>query len=276
MRARAAWLSALIATSASSPLGAAPSVWQRAKDASSGADPVGAARGYREALQLEIMATILGDTRVDATVEDLRLRGVGALVAAGAGRSTDPSVLRLLGAMYASLRRCDQAEIALSRAIAIAPEDPANASAWFDRAICASTRGDRGGEAAAYEAALRICDDPRERSVLESNLAEAKMGLGDLAAGIAAAERSIAIRDDVPAAFWNLAILQDRAGDPAAALAAARVATALDPDYEFLDGPGVFFEPPYDRHWYHALGELAAAEGAGASDADRRAHLEAA
>jgi tetratricopeptide (TPR) repeat protein len=264
------------AVAASSGAAGAPSVWQRAEAASRGEDPVALARSYREALRLEMMATLLGSSRGDVAVEELRLRGVSSLLAGGAARSEDPAVLRLLGAMYASLRRCEQAEIVLRRSIALAPRDPQSASAWFDVAICASVRGDRAAEAAGYERALAIADDPRERAVLESNLAEAKMGLGDLGAGIAAAERSIAIRDDVPAAHWNLAILHDRADDGAAALRAARDATALDPDFRFLDGPGVFFEPAYERRWYHALGELALAERAKASALERRAHLEAA
>lgn len=270
---------AAVTSAASSGRAGAPSVWQRAEAVSRGEDPVALARGYREALRLEMMATLLGSggtARSDDAVEDLRVRGVSSLLAGGAARSEDPQVLRLLGSMYASLRRCEQAEVLLRRSIALAPQDPASASAWFDVAICASLRGDRAAEAAGYERALAIVDDPRERAVLESNLAEAEMGLGDLPAGIAAAERSIAIRDDVPAAHWNLAILHDRADDGAAALAAARDAIALDPDFRFLDGPGVFFEPSYERDWYHALGELALAERAKASALERRGHLEAA
>ncbi len=259
---------------------AAPaSVWQRAERAARGEDPGALSRGYHQALRLEMMATLLGSARGDAVVEDLRMRGVSSLLVGGAARSDDPQVLRLLGAMYASLRRCEQADVVLRRSIALAPADPQSASAWFDVAICASVRGDRAAEADGYERALAIADDPHERATLESNLAEAKMGLGDLPAGIAAAERSIAIRDDVPAAHWNLAILHDRADDGAAALAAARDAIALDPNFAFLDGPGVFFEPFFERHWYHALGELALAERALAgrvSAIERRGHLEAA
>jgi hypothetical protein len=34
----------------------------------------------------------------------------------------------------------------------------------------------------------------------------------------------------------------------------------MDPEGEYLDGDGVFFEPPYERQWYYALRSLALAD----------------
>jgi tetratricopeptide (TPR) repeat protein len=258
------------------PASAAPSVWERARRASNGEDPAALAHAYREAVKLDAMATVWGadhGASIDVPVEDLRLRAVSALVSAGASRTDDAPTLRLLGAIYADLGRCEQAEPILRRAIERAPRHPASASAWFELALCASHRGDRAAEARAYERALEICDEPSLRAVLESNLAESRMGLGDVQGGIEAAERAIAIRDDSPIPFWNLAILRDRADDGAGALTAALQASALDPTYQTLDGPGVFFEPPYERRWYHALGALAAAERAKVDLNARRAAL---
>lgn len=255
---------------------AAPSVWERARRASDGEDPEALARAYREAVRLDAMATLLGAEQgasIDAPVEDLRLRAIYGLVSAGGSRTEDAATLRLLGAIYADLGRCEQAEPILRRAIERAPRHPATASAWFQLALCASHRGDRAAEARAYERALELADEPSARAVLESNLAEARMGLGDLQGGIEAAERAIAIRDDSPIPFWNLAALKDRADDGAGALAAALQASALDPGFQLLDGPGVFFEPPYERHWYHALGALALAERAKLDLGARRAYL---
>lgn len=255
---------------------AAPSVWERARRSAAGEDPAALERAYREAAKLDAMATLLGAERadrIDAPVEDLRLRAISSLVSAGVARSDDARALRLLGAIYADLGRCEQAEIVLRRAIERAPRHPASTSAWFQLALCASHRGDRAEEARAYERALELCDDPAARAVLESNLSEARMGIGDLPGGIEAAERAVAIRDDSPIAFWNLAILKDRAGDGAGALDAALRASAIDPAFGVLDGPGVFFEPAYERRWYHALGALAAAERAKADVQARRAAL---
>jgi tetratricopeptide (TPR) repeat protein len=255
---------------------AGPSVWERAKRTAKGEDVARLDVAYRKALDLDARALIESSVGRDDLAEDDRLNGISLLLSAGVARSDDARALRLLGGMYASVRRCEQAVPVLRRAIALAPSSSLSAAAWFEIAICASHGGDRGTEASAYEHALAIADDPHERAALESNLAEAKMGLGDLKGAIEAAERSIAIRDDNPAAFWNLAILKDRTADEAGALQAATEATSLDPAYGFLDGPDVFFTPPYDRHWYHALGELAWAERDVADAVSRRVHLYAA
>src|SRR4029079_8260597 len=54
--------------------------------------------------------------------------------------------------------------------------------------------------------------------------------------------------------LWGLAVALDRSGDLDSGLESVRVARSYDAQDKHLNGPGWFYLPAYDRHWYEALG----------------------
>ena len=57
-----------------------------------------------------------------------------------------------------------------------------------------------------------------------------------------------------PTTLWGLAVALDRSGDLDSGLDAIRVARSYDAQDKQINGPGWFYLPDYDRHWYEALG----------------------
>jgi tetratricopeptide (TPR) repeat protein len=165
-----------------------------------------------------------------------------------------------IGLVAAKLRRCSQATVALEAAYTFSKNHPLAEDGLFELAICYSKLGDHAMEENAYLRAIDATDRQFHKAVIYSNLAESRMAQGKLEEGIDAAESSILLDPDNAASRYNLAILKDRSGDPSGALEAAKHAVELDPKGEYLDGDGVFFEPAYEKHWYHALQSLALAE----------------
>ncbi len=178
----------------------------------------------------------------------------------GAATSPDVRLRYDLGLVLARAHHCVEAVKVLDSALKMAPEHTFAEDGWFELAICSALLGNHVEEERAYLGALKVTDSHSRRATIYSNLSESRMAQGKIAAAIDAAETSIELEPDHPAASWNLAILRDRADEPAAALEAARHALEYDPELEGLTGDGVFFEPEYEREWYLALSELALAE----------------
>lgn len=182
------------------------------------------------------------------------------LVRHSAATSSDPRLRYDLGLVLAKLRDCKASVVVLENAVAFARTHPFVEDGSFELGICYSLLGRHGDEERAYLIALDVTDRRTHKAIVYSNLAESRMAQGKLQAGIEAAENAIEIEPDFASARYNLAILKDRSGDAFGALDAAKHAVELDPEGEYLDGEGVFFEPPYEKNWYYALRDLALAD----------------
>ncbi len=239
----------------------ADSIWEKAK-APTKAGQLPPDEVHRQVATLYHQALI---TRVDHPLfggqAQATLEGAYAiLVRNEAGKSPDPRLRYDLGLVLSRLRRYEGAAVALEAALTFAREHPFAEEASFELALCYSHLGRHDDEERAYGIALEVTDRGSHKAIVYSNLAESRMAQGKLQAGIDAAEMALDLEPDLASARLNLAILEDRNGNPAGALESAKHALELDPDGDFLDGDGVFFEPAYERHWYGALRYLALAD----------------
>jgi len=183
------------------------------------------------------------------------------LVRYGAETSSDVRLRFDLGRMLVELAEWKRAIPVLQSALALAGDDhPSSEDAWFSLAISYAHLGEREREVAAYLRALPLEDSPYGRHVILSNLAEARMGLGQLDLAIEAGEAALEIDTDSALLHWTMAVVRDRAGDTYGSMLEGKIAIGLDPFYGQLESADVFFEPAWERHWYLALGELAHAE----------------
>ncbi len=178
----------------------------------------------------------------------------------GAATSSDPRLRYDLGFVLAKLLKKADCAVAFEGAYAFAKDHAFAGEAMFELAICYSKLGKHAEEESAYLRALPLADRNSLKAIIHSNLSEARMAQGKVDEGIEAAETAILLAPDMASGQYNLAILKDRGGDAAGALESARHAVELDPENEYLDGDGVFFEPAYERYWYYALRDLALAE----------------
>lgn len=174
----------------------------------------------------------------------------------GAASSDDLRLRFDLARVLQRLNRYEDVIKVLVPTLALAPQHVRAEEGWFELAICDARLGKHQDEEQAYLAALELEDDPYGRSVILANLAEARMQLHHLDAAKEAAEQSIELRPDAALTHWTLAVIEDRNGNPFGALTEARVASSLDPNFDELLSPEVFFEPEYEVHWYVGLGEL--------------------
>jgi tetratricopeptide (TPR) repeat protein len=182
------------------------------------------------------------------------------LVRHDAATSSDPRLRYDLGLVLAKLNRHAEAVVVLESAYAFAKDHPLAEDGVFELAICYAKLGEHAKEESAYLRAIEATDRQLHKAVIYSNLAESRMAQGQLDEAIDAAESSILLDGDNAASRYNLAILKDRSGDAAGALESAKHAIELDPKGDLLDGESVFFEPAYERHWYHALQRQALSE----------------
>lgn len=196
------------------------------------------------------------------------------LVRNDASKSTDPRLRYDLGLVLAKLRRWAEATVVLEGALVFDKDHPFAEDGAFELAICYSHLGKHDDEERAYMVALTVTDRRTHKAIIYSNLAESRMAQGKLVEGIDAAETALDLEPDLASARLNLAILEDRNGNPAGALESARHALEMDPDGEYLFGDGVFFEPAYERQWYIALRHLALADRSMGDE--RKEHLMAA
>ncbi|GAC1581033.1 MAG: hypothetical protein NVS3B20_11850 [Polyangiales bacterium] len=269
MRCRRTWiLGFLLSIGLVAPRGsnAAPNVWERAAQIARRPPAEGAGFDeevvHRRAVELSHEASLAGGPEGPFGGLSLaKLEASRALLLRAGAKSSPRVLLRFdLGLVLGRLRRCEEASDVLKAALAMAPDDARAASAWFEVAICQAHRSHHLEETDAYLKALRLEDDPDALANIYANLAESQMAQGFMDNARSAIESSIALEPESTPAWWTLAVVCDRSDDPSAAFAAARVAIARDPDYARLDGPSIFFEPEYERDWYHGIGELAHAE----------------
>lgn len=115
-------------------------------------------------------------------------------------------------------------------------------------------------EIAIYNRLLEENDYPGSRHTILSNRGESRAKVGDFAGAVADFEQAIALKPDESLSRWGLVVVLDRWGDLSRALKEGGFAWDIDHgSHSRLDGPGVFFVPPQDKWWYHAVRRFSAA-----------------
>lgn len=234
--------------------GAEPGVWDVAREPRLVQDVA----AFRDAQRVFLQSTSgdLNSERLHLVKAKQRLDRVDA------ASSPDARVRFFYGRVLSGLGHSERAARVIESALKMAPNHPAAADAWFTLAVCHARLGRPDDEQKAYERALMRQTSPRQRSTILSNMAESAMARGRADDATKLFERAISIASDNVLAKWGIAVALDRSGDVHGALQHAAYALSQDPDGAELDGPTVFFEPAYERHWYHALRAMVYGEDA--------------
>ncbi len=124
----------------------------------------------------------------------------------------------------------------------------------FELGILYAKLGRFAESVAVYRRGMPASFHLTTRGIMASNCGESLMALGKLRQAVAMYRASIRLRPQSNnAAWWGLMIAQDRRGLTAPAEQARQQALTLDPNLRGLVGPGVFFVPRGDVHYYLAL-----------------------
>lgn len=201
---------------------------------------------------------------------DFARSALAMLEIAGGGKLPDVRLRFLLGDLLVdnSVARYREARKILRQALREAPHHPLAGRAWFDLAIADAKLDKPKEEIAAYGYALETTWDPDARANIFLNRAEARMLLGDLKHAISDYRRAVplASRPELQAlAYYGLGISLERSGDLPSALDAMATASSIRLPVRAqklgsaLDLPSVFFVPAFDRYYYRALEQMAAA-----------------
>jgi tetratricopeptide (TPR) repeat protein len=240
-------------------------VWKRARQPQleQQRELVAEAESYelRYQQQLGIGHPVLDRAEV-AVLGDMYLtRAAELLEKAGAATASDPFLRYRLASVYAMQKRPARAVVLLESIARADPPAPLRASVFFDLALAYAHLGRVEDEIKAYGEALDVQPLNHERALLFANRAEAYMLLGDITSAVAGYRASLALLSSDSLSFrggattlWGLAVALDRSGDLDSGLDAVRLARTYDPKDEQINGAGWFYMPPYDRHWYEALG----------------------
>ena len=184
---------------------------------------------------------------------------------ADAARSRDPFVRLELAELYSQLDKHSQAVHVFEGLLRAEPPAAIRSRAWASLAVEYAHVGRTRDEIDAYTRALQTEPIPHERARILANRAEGYMLLGDLTAAIEGYRSALALmtldsfRRSGATTLWGLAVALDRSGDLDGGLDSVRIARAYDRMDEQINGPGWFYVPEYDRHWYEALGHWSAA-----------------
>jgi tetratricopeptide (TPR) repeat protein len=239
---------------------AAGSVWARARRP----DAERRRELAAEAQTHEIKAQHLQRSRSEldrAEVIGHLARAAILLEEAGAATSSDLFLRYRLAVVYTTEDETAKAA-ALLESIGRADPPPAlRALVFADLGVSYAHLGRVEDEIAAYGEALRVQPVAFERARLLANRAEAYMLLGNITPAVDGYRAALALlsADHMmfgtgPTTLWGLAVALDRSGDLDSGLDAIRVARSYDAQDKLINGPGWFYLPDYDRHWYEALG----------------------
>lgn len=164
--------------------------------------------------------------------------------------------------------RYREARRILKLALRQSPHHPLAGHAWFDLAIADAKLDKPTQEIDAYGHALETTWDPDVRANIFLNRAESRMRLGDLKGALSDYRKAIPLstRPELQAlAYYGLGIALERRGDLPSALDAMATASSIRLPIQSkrlgsaLDLPSVFFVPAFDRYYYRALAQMAAA-----------------
>jgi tetratricopeptide (TPR) repeat protein len=228
--------------------------------------------------------------------EELRFEAARAMLeAADAEHGADPRLRFDLGRVYEKLATQQRPDLhrraieLLESALTDSPETPGAGEA-LEALVYAYAKLDRPrDELAAWKRYIPRLLDDRERIAPLMNMGEAQMRLRRLDEALGTFRQAIELCESLPnssgvnstyaLSLWDLALALDRSGDREGALQAAgkarrwtwvelvgfgqaqvlRTMTGWD---VIQDEHNVFFVPEWDREWYLALGEAAAARQA--------------
>jgi tetratricopeptide (TPR) repeat protein len=127
----------------------------------------------------------------------------------------------------------------------------------------AHTRLEQNAEARnAYEELVATPAAPG-LAVALCNLAEVLVYLREIPLAIERYRSCAALLPQRATAWWGLAVAHDRGGQERDASMAADAALAIDPRLEDITGEGVFYVPPFERHYYVAIAQEARARAGG-------------
>lgn len=202
------------------------------------------------------------DKRLTASLEQ---EAEKALRAGGAPRARSPATRYLHARILQDLARLDEAEPILRSLVAGEPGAPILGDAFADLGLVLGKRGDRAGEIEAYTNALAHVAPSPSRAILLANRAEAHMAVGQLGLAVDGYRDALAPLTQAELAvvgvttLWGLAVALDRSGDPDQAVLQVLMARGYDPTDAHLRSDSWFFAPPWEEHWYGALGYLAIA-----------------
>lgn len=193
-----------------------------------------------------------------------------------AGGATSPNMMVRL--QYASVlqtiaskqkprnvKNIEEAAKIIQTVIASRPDPSILEIAWSELGVCYAVLGERDKEINAYDQALSFQPIGHRRATLMANRAESYMGLGRLDEAIQGYRDGLAalLPDEMRAygvtTLWGLAVALDRNGDLESAFANIRLARIYDIIDEEINRDSWFYSPPYDEHWYKALGAWARA-----------------
>jgi hypothetical protein len=190
-----------------------------------------------------------------------RVRAVILLREAGAATSSDLTLRYRLASLHGHLRQFDKSVPLLESNGRADPPPPLRAAALADLGVAYAEVGRTEEEIAAYTEALRVQPIAHERARLLQNRAEAYMLLGDASAamtgyraalGLLSADYMLSTSGSTT--LWGLGVAQDRSGDLDSGLDSIRIARIYDPEDRGINDPNWSYVPPYDQHWYEALG----------------------
>lgn len=188
-----------------------------------------------------------------------------------AGGATSPNMLVRL--QYASvlhtiaskqqprnLENIKEAAKIIQSVITSRPDPAILEVAWGELGVCYAVLGERDKEIHAYGQALQFQPIGSHRAMLMANRAESFMGAGRVDDAIQGYRDALAalLPDEMKSygvtSLWGLAVALDRNGDMESALSNIRLARTYDELDEEITKEGWFYSPPYDEHWYKALG----------------------
>jgi tetratricopeptide (TPR) repeat protein len=201
-------------------------------------------------------------SRDELLLNSARVRAVILLREAGAATSSDLALRYRLASLHGQLRQFDKSVPLLESIVRGDPAPPLRAAAFADLGVAYAEVGRTEDAIAAYTQALRIQPIAHERARLLQNRAEGYMLLGDASAAITGYRAGLALlsadymlgSNAGSTMLWGLGVALDRAGDLDSGLDSIRVARIYDQEDRGLNGESWSYVPPYDQHWYEALG----------------------
>jgi tetratricopeptide (TPR) repeat protein len=230
---------------------------------------------------------------------ELELEAARAMLEdAGAARSPDVRLRFDLGIVYGRLDLHRRVVDVLGPAIDAAPDHPAATRALEALAYAYAKLNRPRDELAAWRRFIPRLVDDRARATEMMNMGEAEMRLGSIEDALATFREVLELCGELPNSdgvnstyvltLWDLAVALDRSGDPRGALDTATKAMAWTWQKVAVVGPSrtlvatsgwdaihdtssVFFVPDWEREWYLAVANAAAARAA--SDVREAARL---